>query len=47
MADYKEMAQRWYSEVMSEGKTEVIDDSARRTSSTTIRSPEPPPISRV
>ena len=25
MADYKEMAQRWYSEVMSEGKTEVID----------------------
>jgi steroid delta-isomerase-like uncharacterized protein len=26
MADYKEMAQRWYSEVMSEGKTEVIDE---------------------
>jgi steroid delta-isomerase-like uncharacterized protein len=26
MADNKEMAQRWYSEVMSEGKTEVIDE---------------------
>jgi steroid delta-isomerase-like uncharacterized protein len=26
MADYKEMAQRWFSEVMSEGKTEVIDE---------------------
>jgi steroid delta-isomerase-like uncharacterized protein len=26
MADYKEMARRWYSEVMSEGKTEVIDE---------------------
>lgn len=26
MADYKEMAERWYSEVMSEGKTEVIDE---------------------
>ena len=26
MADYKEMAQRWYGEVMSEGKTEVIDE---------------------
>ena len=26
MADYKEMAQRWYSEVMSEGKAEVIDE---------------------
>jgi steroid delta-isomerase-like uncharacterized protein len=26
MADYKEMAQRWYSEVMSGGKTEVIDE---------------------
>lgn len=26
MADYKEMAQRWYREVMSEGKTEVIDE---------------------
>jgi steroid delta-isomerase-like uncharacterized protein len=26
MADYKEMAQSWYSEVMSEGKTEVIDE---------------------
>ena len=26
MADYKEMAQRWYSQVMSEGKTEVIDE---------------------
>jgi steroid delta-isomerase-like uncharacterized protein len=26
MADYKEMAQRWYSEVMTEGKTEVIDE---------------------
>jgi steroid delta-isomerase-like uncharacterized protein len=25
MADYKELARRWYSEVMSEGKTEVID----------------------
>jgi steroid delta-isomerase-like uncharacterized protein len=26
MADYKELAQRWFSEVMSEGKTEVIDE---------------------
>ena len=26
MADYKEIARRWYSEVMSEGKTEVIDE---------------------
>ena len=26
MADYKEMAQRWYSEVMSDGKTELIDE---------------------
>ena len=26
MADYKEMAQRWYSEVMTDGKTEVIDE---------------------
>jgi predicted SnoaL-like aldol condensation-catalyzing enzyme len=26
MADYKEMARRWYSEVMSEGKAEVIDE---------------------
>jgi steroid delta-isomerase-like uncharacterized protein len=26
MADYKEMAKRWYGEVMSEGKTEVIDE---------------------
>ena len=26
MADYKEMAERWYSEVMSEGKTELIDE---------------------
>jgi steroid delta-isomerase-like uncharacterized protein len=26
MADYKELARRWYSEVMSEGKTEVIDE---------------------
>jgi steroid delta-isomerase-like uncharacterized protein len=26
MADYKELAQRWYSEVMSEGKAEVIDE---------------------
>lgn len=26
MADYKEMAQRWYGEVMSEGKMEVIDE---------------------
>ncbi|HEY3192704.1 MAG TPA: ester cyclase [Solirubrobacterales bacterium] len=26
MADYKEMAQRWFSEVMSQGKLEVIDE---------------------
>ena len=26
MADYKELARRWFSEVMSEGKTEVIDE---------------------
>ena len=26
MADYKELAQRWYSEVMSQGKAEVIDE---------------------
>ena len=26
MADYKDMAHRWYGEVMSEGKTEVIDE---------------------
>ena len=26
MADYKELAQRWFSEVMSEGKTDVIDE---------------------
>jgi steroid delta-isomerase-like uncharacterized protein len=26
MADNKELAQRWFSEVMSEGKTEVIDE---------------------
>jgi steroid delta-isomerase-like uncharacterized protein len=26
MADYKEMAERWYGEVMSEGKAEVIDE---------------------
>jgi steroid delta-isomerase-like uncharacterized protein len=26
MADYKELAQRWFSEVMSEGKAEVIDE---------------------
>jgi steroid delta-isomerase-like uncharacterized protein len=26
MADYKEMAKRWFGEVMSEGKIETIDD---------------------
>jgi steroid delta-isomerase-like uncharacterized protein len=26
MADHKALAQRWYSEVMSEGKSEVIDE---------------------
>jgi steroid delta-isomerase-like uncharacterized protein len=26
MADYKELARRWFSEVMSEGKAEVIDE---------------------
>jgi steroid delta-isomerase-like uncharacterized protein len=26
MADYKDMANRWYSEVMSQGNTEVIDE---------------------
>ena len=26
MADYKQLARRWFSEVMSEGKTEVIDE---------------------
>jgi steroid delta-isomerase-like uncharacterized protein len=26
MADYKQMAERWFSEVMSEGKIEVIDE---------------------
>ena len=26
MADYKEMAQRWFGEVLSEGKLEVIDE---------------------
>jgi steroid delta-isomerase-like uncharacterized protein len=26
MADYKAMAERWYGEVMNEGKTEVIDE---------------------
>jgi steroid delta-isomerase-like uncharacterized protein len=26
MADYKQMAERWYGEVMSEGKIEVIDE---------------------
>jgi steroid delta-isomerase-like uncharacterized protein len=26
MADYKSMAQRWYSEVMNEGKEELIDE---------------------
>jgi steroid delta-isomerase-like uncharacterized protein len=26
MADYKELARRWFSEVMSEGKTEVVDE---------------------
>jgi steroid delta-isomerase-like uncharacterized protein len=26
MADYKQMAERWYEEVMSEGKIEVIDE---------------------
>jgi steroid delta-isomerase-like uncharacterized protein len=26
MADYKEMARRWFGEVMSEGKIETIDD---------------------
>jgi predicted ester cyclase len=32
MADYKEMAQRWYSEVMSEGKTGAMTSSARELS---------------
>ena len=26
MADYKQLAQRWFSEVMNEGKEEVIDE---------------------
>ncbi|MGE5858744.1 MAG: hypothetical protein ACM31K_09685 [Solirubrobacterales bacterium] len=26
MADYKEMAERWYGEVVSGGKTELIDE---------------------
>jgi hypothetical protein len=47
VADYKEVARRWFSEVMSEGKTEVIDELCARISSTTARSPERAPISRV
>ena len=47
MADYKELARRWFSEVMSEGKTEVIDELCAPDFVDHNPLAEPAPISRV
>ena len=46
MADYKAMAERWFGEVLSEGKVDVMTSSHGTTSSTT-RSPARAPTYRA